>query len=260
MSKSPQDRRATLHEIFAAARSDDLSAVELRLWLIVRSYDSGSGCYAATDTLAGYLGLSASHVEKRRASMVARGWLEVKHRGPLAPAVRAVVPAQALHSGEEQALHPNEEQGEALHSSEEQDPKALHLGLHSSATRVREYGKDKDTDGASQDPTGPPPPTPVAYTPEFEAAWAAYPRRHRPDNKRSAFRAWQRLIKQGADAKVLITAAGNYRATCEADKTARTKFVKQAATFLGKDEHWKDYLEPVSTKGTDVGNLQEVDW
>ncbi|MEE9208625.1 MAG: helix-turn-helix domain-containing protein [Gemmatimonadota bacterium] len=239
---SPQDGRATLREIFAAARSGDLSAVELRLWLIVRSYDSGSGCYAATDTLAEYLGMSASHVEKRRASMVARGWLEVKHRGPLAPAVRAVVPAQALHS------------------SEEQDPKALHLGLHSSANGVREYGKDKDTDGASQGPNGSPPPTRVACTPEFEAAWAAYPRRHRPDNKRSAFRAWQRLLQQGADAKVLIAAAGNYRATCEADKTADTKFVKQFATFLGKDDHWKDYLEPVSTKGTDVGNLQETTW
>ena len=252
MAGSRQDGRVTLANIFAAARSADLSAVELRLWLIVRSYDSGSGCYAATDTLAEYLSVSTSHIEKRRASMVARGWLELKHRGPLAPAIRAIVPTQALH--------PSEGQDEALHSSEEQDPKALHLGLHSSANRVREYGKEKDTDGASQDPAGSPPPTPAAYTPEFEVAWAAYPRRHRPDNKRSAFRAWQRLIKQGADAKVLMVTAENYRVTCEVDGTAGTKFVKQFATFLGKDEHWKDYLEPVSTKGTDVGNLQEVDW
>ncbi len=240
MSKAPQDGRATLAEIFAAARSGDLSAVELRLWLIVRSYDSGSGCYAATDTLAGYLGLSASHVEKRRASMIARGWLEVKHRGPLAPAVRAVVPAQALHSGEEQALHPNEEQGEALHSSEEQDPKALHLGLHSSANRVREYGKEKDTDGASQDPAGSPPPTPAAYTPEFEAAWAAYPRRAGGNPKKSAYRCWRARVRQGASEDELEQGVVRYARFCDATGKTGSEFVMQASRFFVSDDHLRE--------------------
>ena len=220
MSELRQDGRATLAEIFAAARFGDLSAVELRLWLIVRSYDSGSGCYAATDTLAEHLGMSASHVEKRRASMVARGWLEVMHRGPLAPAVRAVVPAQALHS------------------SEEQDPKALHLGLHSSANRVREYGKD--TDGASQGPDGSPPPTPAPYTPEFEAAWAAYPRRAGGNPKKAAYRCWRARVRQGASEDELEQGVVRYARFCDATDKTGSEFVMQASRFFGPDEHWRE--------------------
>ena len=103
-------------EMFAAARNGDLSDSELRLWLIVRWLDRGKGCYAATVTLAAELHCSPSKVEKLRAGLVVRKWLELTFRGPKEPVLRAVTPADALQDDAEQAP---EETPEALHNNAE---------------------------------------------------------------------------------------------------------------------------------------------
>lgn len=118
-----RDGRSTLADIFTAARHGGLTALEFRLWAVVRSYESPV-CRASSATLAHDLDVSVSAVEKTRARLVRDGWIELEHRGPKAPVLRAVVP-DALHESAEQAreaLHGSAEQGEgkALHESAEQ--------------------------------------------------------------------------------------------------------------------------------------------
>lgn len=80
--------------------------------------------------------------------------------------------------------------------------------------------------------------TKYSYTPEFEEAWAAYPRR--PDNnKATAFRAYSARLKNGADPAEILAGVKRYAAYCEAEGRTGTGFVKQAATFFGPDEHYK---------------------
>ena len=231
MSKAPQDGRVTLAEIFAAARAGDLSAVELRLWLIVRSYDSGSGCYAATDTLAAEMRLSRRYVESLRSGLVKRRWLELTFRGPKEPMLRAVHPQQAPH-------HSREQEQEAPHHTTEQGPKAPHKAPNCGSVRVR--GVRKDTDGASQGPDGHPPPTRVAYPPSFERFWTAYPTRAGGNPKKGAHRQWRATLRKGVTAEELEEAAARYAVYCDASRKTGTEYVKQASTFLGPDEHWRE--------------------
>jgi hypothetical protein len=83
------------------------------------------------------------------------------------------------------------------------------------------------------------------YSKEFETFWAEYPRKK---EKKAAYTKFKATKNKGIDAGKLILAACNYRKECEADCTAE-KFIKLPRTFLGPDEHWREYLKtPVSPK------------
>lgn len=81
------------------------------------------------------------------------------------------------------------------------------------------------------------------YPQEFEAFWQAYPRREGGNSKKAAFRKWQALRKRGVSAADLLRAARGYAAEQERLGNIGTRFVKQCSTFLGPDEHWKQYVE-----------------
>jgi hypothetical protein len=72
----------------------------------------------------------------------------------------------------------------------------------------------------------------------FELAWQAYPKRS--NNPRKAAKAgWDARIKDGVEARDLLSAVDRYAAYCKASKTA-PRFVMMAATFFGPNERWKD--------------------
>jgi len=75
-----------------------------------------------------------------------------------------------------------------------------------------------------------------AYTPEFEAAWGAYPKRP-GDSKVDAFKAWNARLKAGATAEAMTEGAKRYAAYCVAEQT-EPRFIKQAATFFGPSNHF----------------------
>ena len=79
-----------------------------------------------------------------------------------------------------------------------------------------------------------------SYTQEFETFWNEYPRKK---EKKAAFTKFKATKNKGIDAGKLILAAANYRKECEAECKAET-FIKLPRTFLGPDEHWRDYLKP----------------
>lgn len=94
------------------------------------------------------------------------------------------------------------------------------------------------------------------YTPDFEEFWQRYPRRV---EKRRAFRAWKATLKRSRPdalitAQMLQTAARHYADDCSARGTDE-RYIKHAATFLGPDEPWREWLQPprASPNGEAVG-------
>lgn len=77
---------------------------------------------------------------------------------------------------------------------------------------------------------------PSKYTPEFEAAWSAYPARPGA-SKAATFKAWKARLKAGATAVQMIEGAAAYAAYCKA-KGTEPEFIKQPATFYGPGEHY----------------------
>jgi uncharacterized protein YdaU (DUF1376 family) len=78
------------------------------------------------------------------------------------------------------------------------------------------------------------------YTPEFEIAWAAYPRREGGNPKGDAFRAWSARIAEGESPETLVAGVERYARFCTAKGKIGTEFVQQTATFFGRK---KSYLE-----------------
>lgn len=81
-----------------------------------------------------------------------------------------------------------------------------------------------------------------AYSAEFEEFWAEYPKREGGNSKKGAFKAWNARLRSGVKAEDLILSAKRYADQMQAKGNVGTSFVKQAATFLGPDEHWREAL------------------
>ncbi|WP_447765740.1 hypothetical protein [Enterobacter asburiae] len=78
------------------------------------------------------------------------------------------------------------------------------------------------------------------YSPAFEEAWQAYPKRSGGNNKLSAFKAWNARIKQGVKPETMLAGVKRYAAFMASEGKIGTSFVKQAATFLGPDRHFDE--------------------
>ena len=88
----------------------------------------------------------------------------------------------------------------------------------------------------------------TGYAPEFEEAWAAYPKRPGA-SKADAFKAWSARIKEGVDPAHLVGGVTRYANYC---KTLGTEpnFIKQPATFFGPGRHYEsDWSVPMGKAG-----------
>lgn len=74
----------------------------------------------------------------------------------------------------------------------------------------------------------------IPYPEEFEEWWRCYPKH---TEKKKGFRRWLKTIENGTDAELLITAARNY---ADEKRDTERQFIKNASTFLSKDEPWRD--------------------
>lgn len=73
-------------------------------------------------------------------------------------------------------------------------------------------------------------------SPEFEAAWLAYP--ERPGNSKSdALKAWKARVAAGASEQAMLDGVKSYAAYCAAMKT-EPRYVKLASTFFGPGNHY----------------------
>lgn len=132
-------------------------------------------------------------------------------------------------------------------------------------------GADKDTGGAQRGhkeegrkkPTGDKSPSSRIrgdYSPAFEAVWAGYPKRDGDNPKKAAALAWNASVRRGATEAELARAVTHYAAYCRAKGKEGTEYVKQAATFFGPKEPWREYLEPVKARSSGSSNPALVPW
>jgi phage replication O-like protein O len=75
---------------------------------------------------------------------------------------------------------------------------------------------------------------------EFEEAWALYPKRDGGNSKAGALKAWNARVKAGVSPADLLAGVRRYQAYCVKEKMIGSRFVKQAATFFGPDEHYAE--------------------
>lgn len=78
------------------------------------------------------------------------------------------------------------------------------------------------------------------YSPEFEEAWLAYPKRAGGNPKPSAWKAWSARVREGINTADMLAGIQRYAAYITATGKAGSEYVKQAATFLGPDHHFAE--------------------
>ncbi|CAH3260836.1 hypothetical protein AI2669V1_1175 [Klebsiella pneumoniae] len=87
------------------------------------------------------------------------------------------------------------------------------------------------------------------YSPEFEKAWQAYPKRAGGNSKAAAFKAWNARLKDGVKPEVMLAGVKRYAAYARATGSAGTQYVKQAVSFFGPDRHFEESWQAPSAPG-----------
>ena len=78
------------------------------------------------------------------------------------------------------------------------------------------------------------------YSPAFETAWKAYPKRAGGNPKVKAWKAWKARLAEGVSEQELADSVGGYAAFCETTGKAGTEFVMQSATYFGPDQNYAE--------------------
>ncbi|MGK0740035.1 helix-turn-helix domain-containing protein [Yokenella regensburgei] len=105
---------------------------------------------------------------------------------------------------------------------------------------VNESVIDPKSNGASADAPAPKRSSRDDYSPEFEEAWQAYPKRAGGNSKAAAFKAWRTRLKDGVKPETMLSGVKRYAAYVRATGSTGTQYVKQAATFFGPDRHFEE--------------------
>lgn len=96
------------------------------------------------------------------------------------------------------------------------------------------------------------------YSPEFETAWQAYPKRAGGNSKAAAYKAWKARLKDGVKSEDMLAGVKRYAAYVKVTGNAGTQFVKQAATFFGPDRHFEEAWQTPSAPGGGRRNVLPV--
>lgn len=91
------------------------------------------------------------------------------------------------------------------------------------------------------------------YPVQFEEFWEKYPKQ---TSKKSAYNRWEKLVFNKKFSPEDITkSAIKYQDFCQ-QSGRQFKYIKQAATFLGPEEHWIDYLNNQKPAGASENKNQ----
>ncbi|MFV3027284.1 helix-turn-helix domain-containing protein [Klebsiella aerogenes] len=113
--------------------------------------------------------------------------------------------------------------------------------------------------GASDDASAPERSAKQDYSPEFETAWQAYPKRAGGNSKAAAFKAWKTRLKEGVKHEDMLAGVKRYAAYVRATGSIGTQFVKQAATFFGPDRHFEEsWQAPIAPGGGHGGTVARL--
>lgn len=78
------------------------------------------------------------------------------------------------------------------------------------------------------------------YPAEFEATWAAYPKRAGGNSKTTALKAWKARRRLGVSAADMHAGVLRYAVYIAASGKSGSEFVMQAARFFGPGDHWRE--------------------
>lgn len=121
---------------------------------------------------------------------------------------------------------------------------------------VNEPVIEPKSNGASADAPAPKRSSREDYSPEFETAWQAYPKRAGGNPKAAAWKHWKARLKEGVTPEAMLAGVKRYAAYVRATGSTGTQFVKQAATFFGPDKHFEeDWQAPSAPRGGRPGML-----
>lgn len=84
---------------------------------------------------------------------------------------------------------------------------------------------------------------------DFDAFWAAYPRRRGANPRAPAKTSWDRAIKRGASPEAILAGARAYAG--DPSTKVGTEFVAQAVTWLNQ-RRWEDYAPQTSHARADI--------
>lgn len=195
----------------------------------------GTSCYPSQDTIAADTKWSTRAVRTALAELEAGGWIHIERR-PVAggPQGRAWRSDYLLILPEEPASGSSSPLGEPEGRSASSDTNRE--SMPSPPAKSRQMTIEEPAHGAGN----PERDQENIYTLDFEQAWASYPKRYGSNPKRAAYRAWHATLKRGSAPSELLSGTQRYAAWCDAEGKTGTEFVKQARTFFGREEHWRE--------------------
>ena len=90
------------------------------------------------------------------------------------------------------------------------------------------------------------------YTPAFEFAWSAYPKRQGGNPKPDALKAWNARRREGHTPEEIIAGVERYAAFVKTTGKERTEYIMQAKRFFGTGKHfceeWKVERKPAKSR------------
>lgn len=109
-----------------------------------------------------------------------------------------------------------------------------------------EQPKSRKGKGSSAAAPADPVRSPEALEALLDQLLAAMPKRHGTQPRRRAREQVAKRLREGRTPEQLLDGARRYRVACDADRSTGTRFVLQAATFFGPDEHFLAEWAPES--------------
>lgn len=114
---------------------------------------------------------------------------------------------------------------------------------------TQEITAENKTLGAQADASTPTRSAKREYSPEFETAWLAYPKRAGGNPKPSAYKAWNARLHEGVTPESLLSGVKRYAAFVVATGKLGSEYVKQTATFFGPDRHFEETWQAPAVSG-----------
>ncbi|ECM3181875.1 GntR family transcriptional regulator [Salmonella enterica subsp. enterica serovar Newport] len=275
-----------LGNVWDACAAHNIKGAKLLIMARLADYSNDDGMsYPSVETICRQLGLGESTVRSAISELESAGWLsrEFRRRGNRNSSNKYYLNAERLEMyartekdkvkalKEEQrnrdSFHPPESEGsesDPLKSEGSNDFHPPESGKNGVFTlqnldpdpqvnskhdpQVNSKHESQDI-GASADASAPARSAKQDYSPEFETAWQAYPKRAGGNSKSAAWKHWKARLKDGVKPEDMLAGVKRYAAYCQTTANIGTQYVKQAATFFGPDRHFEESWQTPSAPG-----------
>lgn len=257
-----------LGNVWDACAAHNIKGAKLLIMARLADYSNDDGMsYPSVETICRQLGLGESTVRTAIAELKSAGWLrrESRRKGNRNTSNLYHLNADRLEAlarieKDKVAALKQQRRVNGLHPSDSEPSKSepsdsgRSNGFHPSDSdkkgvftrqnltpdpQVNSKHESQDI-GASADASAPARSAKQDYSPEFEAAWQAYPKRAGGNSKAAAYKAWKARLKDGVKPEDMLAGVKLYAAYVRATDSTGTRYVKQAATFFGPDKHFDE--------------------